>query len=180
MYPLMATLLMLSRLARAPALDDPVAITERYLEALVRFDHATMAQLREWPAEEQARLKAMRSFERATSSKWTWQIIAVRGAVVHVLETEDNTYYQLLGVGRATQIVAYRIGRGRIVSAESEFHVNASGDQSTESRRFTSWMLAQPNGPDPEVVGDGGLRFAATSAPKLLKWLAQWKAIGRP
>lgn len=160
--------------------DDALTITTKYLEALSRLDDTAMAELSDWTPAERDRARAFRAFERATHTRWTWRIVGREGNSVYAFETEDNEYYDLLGVGTSTQIAAYRVEGGRIRAAETRFHINASGNQAEVATRFKEWLVGQPGGNDPAVVQGGRLVFDETSARHMLPWLERWKANGRP
>ena len=164
----------------AVAADDALNVTRKYLQALAALDDSAMAALSDWTPAERDRARAFRAFERATHTKWTWRIVGVEGVSVYVFETEDNDYYELLGVGTSAQIAVYAVADGRIKASETRFHINASGNPAEVATRFRQWLQAQPGGDDPAVVQDGRLRFDEASARHMVPWLERWKKKGRP
>lgn len=159
---------------------SPLAVTITYLQALARLDAEAMQRVRTLSAAEQARSQDNRDFERATHTKWTWRVIGLQGTAVHVLETEDNDFYELLGVGTATQIGVYHVDGNRILSAEIVYRTHANGDQRAAVARFIGWLARQSDGHDPVVVRNDELVFNGRSAKGMIALLRRWRAEGRP
>jgi hypothetical protein len=168
----------LSLAAGEPAPRDVVA---HYLDALARLDAQRMAAFRVWTGPELARQRAFRGFEREMRTRWSSRIVgADPDGTVRAFEQEANAFYDLLGVGTAAQITAYRVERGRIVNGTIEWRKNAAGDQRAATRRFVAWLNAQPGAADPVLVGEDGLVFDGQSARRMKPWLEAWVKAGRP
>ena len=164
----------------AATLSEPIQTVSAYLTALARFDHREVARIAHLEGAAGERSRQMREFERATHTTWTWRIVGVDDQTAHVLMTEDSDYYRLLGVGVRTQIVAYRVAAGFIVSSDIKFLTNQHGPARVAAEHFRNWLRMQNGGDDPAILEDGELKFDAGSASRMLPWLRQWVKRGRP
>lgn len=166
------------------AQSEPCRTVDAYLRALKAFDPDRLEPLVD-PAFRRAdgshtpfdpeRNRAHREFERGTRTRWKYSILGIDGERISVLESEDNDFYRLLGVGVRTQIVEYGARNGRVYFAESKVLVDENGVYIRAYRDFATWLRRQPAASDPEVMKDGDLVFSIASAPKILGWLRKYR-----
>jgi ketosteroid isomerase-like protein len=166
---------------------DPRQVVRGYLDALRDLDQDRMdaycapdlvwvgADGSERKPPDPAAAREMRAFERGMNTVWTYRLLEVDGERISVEMTEQNDFYERLGVSRRTQREVYVVRQGRIHRMETKDMRHERGDYRTEYARFKEWLLSTPAASDPDLVRDGGLRFDATSAKRMRPWLEKWR-----
>lgn len=173
-----------------PGADDlPQRVTMSYLKALAELDQDAMngfladrvtmgyADGEERVLDPQA-AKNMRAFERGMKTRWSYRLKSVAGERVMVELTEGNEFYDLLGVGKRTQLETYFVRRGRIYRMQTTHVSHASGDFSTAYATFKTWLSQTPAATDARLTQDHAatMIFDGESATAMRPWLQRWVA----
>jgi hypothetical protein len=175
-------------LAAAPAILSPASTVESYLSALRVFDHRGMSQF--WADDavsessgtsseshpiDRERMRAMRGFERAMHTKWSWTITEIDASEVTVRLSEVNDLYALLGSGECVQTVVYSIRDGKIWRMVTK-DISYSGQPfQTAFAAFKAWLLTTSAASDAAIIREGQIQFTPESARHLLLWLRTWR-----
>jgi len=164
---------------------DPREVVSGYLDALRALDQARMdshcapdvvsiAADGSQRRRDAAAARDMRDFERGMNTVWTYRIVCVDGERVTVDLSEQNDFYDRLGVGRRTQREVYVVRDGLVRRIETSDVRHERGDYRAEYARFKAWLLSTPATADARLVHEGGLRFDAESAKAMSPWLEKW------
>ena len=162
----------------------PADVVRAYLEALKALDAHTLESywaddarvLRNGAWEPVSRGQAdMRDFERVMHTKWTYRIDSVSEEGVTAVMTEENDFYDALGVGKRTQVITYVVKDGKIVEIRPVSMQQEHGTYLDEYRRFRAWLQRQQAGNDPDIMRDGDFVFTSRSAEKMRPWLDRYR-----
>lgn len=117
-------------------------------------------------------------WERGMNTEWSYEIIGVNQNKITVILKEKNDYFTLLDLGMRTQVSEYSVESGKIRRSISKVVVEERGTQSDAYKKFVTWLIAQPNLSEPELLdNNNNLKFDGKSAPRMLHWLKIWNRL---
>ena len=120
-------------------------------------------------------MRKMRGFEKGMRTRWTFEIQQVSGADVTVSLSETSDFYDLLGVGKCTQVVVYTVRDRRVVRSATKTTAYEHGEYRPVVAAFRAWLLKTPAIGDSSIIREGQLQFTRESAGRLLPWLRAWR-----
>ena len=179
--------LKLAREQQSTSSSSPREVLSSYLKALKSLDHDGME--RHWAEKVTTRYRdgseevldrefsrKMRDFEREMKTVWSYKIMEVTGERVTVRLIESNDFYDLLGVGRRTQIAIYYVRDGKIFRDEDGgYQRHQYGDFATRYASFKTWLTKTPAAQDPQIMQGQSLVWDAKGAKALRPWLKRWR-----
>ncbi len=167
------------------AQNNPKRVISSYLKALKSLNHDRMNQY--WAEEVILRspngsertldrefMREMRDFEREMNTLWSYRIKQVAGERVTVEMMEKNDFYDLLGVGKRTQVEVYFVRGGRIYRSETSNITQENGEFGSSYERFKEWLSKSAAAQDGRIMREGHLIFDGESAKRLRPWLKLW------
>lgn len=153
-------------------------IVYAYLSALKNFDHAKMKTfIHPSMLFPDSKMKGYRAFEKEMRTVWIYTILKANEDSVFAEETEDNIFYDCLGVGARYQEYCYVLKDGLIfLTIQINMH-HIHGEYKAAYARFLNWLLKSPAKNDSLLLRNEDLIFDGESAIRMKPWLQQWKRL---
>ena len=167
---------------------NPVATVRTYLDAMRAFDvdgmHAVLAENYRLVDDDgssrlhdRTRARPIVEWERGMNARWSYRVLSVRADTVTTLVEEESEYFTLLGLERGVQVRSYIVRDGKIAESRGHLFVTARSSQSEAVGAFKTWLRANADRPDPDLISpEGGLRLTKESVRPMLYWMGRWRA----